>query len=771
MAWLDEYLSDNPLPEETTAPETNTNPDTVETPSADTSRIIIQQETATAVTEEAARVEREALQEEVETPTTPTESLQSPEFPPELQEAFNALIESHGAQIESMMSGLEDDILASESLSETELWESIASLSLTWEFATLGNTIKNEAQRILWLAEWEKIILNIPELNPAPLEFPTKKDALLYINFHALIVQASSDFVVQNVSAEDATNYLGWGITALSLLSAYMLFCIAGSTRRGIRLALFKTLGLWQKITATTNPTTTGPDAARYTAEFTEYTARQEGLQLMREVFKGNDEILSQLTWDNYLMLIDARLDNARAGRITESSFWRRLWNIEAQRGVGWRAFDILLKSYYFNSESSLLERLREGARVRQEVINFASGPQWQQIKDNLSSFLEISHDIPNDVELLRRDDLNNTYQSIIDGKLNYIYEQGMDKDAGISEVKKRLISALLGTTISDADVARILGDGTLANPGEGARLEAMDVQKTPILDEKLYTNTIRDRFLNNQLTWSTYSISGVSWELRTFIGSIGNTAWKHRYNFKTASLIMEYILEWMDDQAAISRAFWEPWVRVDADIQTPSYLSQKETTLRTQLEKDLTTRVGSIANETELRNFERDIMNHIKDGSWKYFSGYEALWANLQSLLNERVALWYPKASVEVTLDALERKRLETYDMMSRSLVLDPSIDDADIPDMIRTIAWAWDEATLDIIQNDILDFLKDGWHLDVTRTAIPNWVEIRTLPRGFSFTPDQEAAVREIGDISARWTYDSALDIVALFKRAAGR
>ncbi len=650
MGSLFEKWPDNWSPASTPIEETSS-PWNTDTPSLfekwpDSQALEREQREVTTSTEQQTVV----LETEVQTSRL-QEEITSPEFSLENFKVFQDIVQEYRPEIESIISEINTEIEASSDLSRDELIHKLWSISVVWEFENLWDSIDSEVQRINNLGENDDIILQIPELNPEgeQLIFVSKEDALLYLYYYKFSLYKASNFI-ENINTDNPVNLRYIWYTLL----AYTGYNTFWSIWRGGRILFVNNTRMWaQRITSTQVAAAgSNPNAI---AEAWQYEERERALDLAKEVFRWDERIIKKLDWNLAIMIIDSRIEgyenNISSNMTFEATFWRKLKNIESQRGFWSQLADIALKPKYFNSQESTIKRLRQGIEVRSQVIEYFTQGNGTRDITNIRAYLELDHDVSNSEELSRRDRLNSKIHSIESWNLAFIY--GMDKERAISEIRAQLLEEVTGERPRPERVSEVFWNGEPWNRGEWFILEQNDVTKRApfLLEINTYESIILARHIDANLRGEEYSKERVRGELISFFTTIGTAEGQNRYTYYSASSVIEKILQGESLSSAISLSESESRENLERRINKATYITESNSRFLDTVRQNIIQKLNSINSTESLRMFETQVFDHLKNESGTYREWFAEVGRNIERIIEEKRTLFTqipPKTSTE---------------------------------------------------------------------------------------------------------------------------
>ncbi len=589
-------------------------------------------------------------------------------FPPEWVAFFEQLFQKYSPEIDSGLNNINSKIDSIINLSYEEIVSKPAEITLTGEFLALWSTIQNEVSRIHQLGEEDEVsISNIPEILPEweELIFTSKKEAILYLYWSKLVLKETENIIQKIVedSWEDSTGEQ-WGKLFLNywpyIIWWYIMLSTLGSMRRGVRVMFARKLQIWNRI-STTNQ---NAEDKNLWVEASEYERRVEARNKAKNVFDGDDAIIRLLSQDNAIRIIDSRIEwlektdsdgNTRPNSMfSEASYWRKMKNIIHQRWFLKRWFDIVWKIWYLDSSDNLTSKLNEALEVKNKTLEYFRGEAGKSDIEKIFAYLELSHEVPNGVELSRRNDLMRRIETeITQGKIPYIF--WMKTEKAIQLVKLRLIQSIQPNT-SKRDITRILWDGK-NNDGEGTKLLWEEVRDN-FKDISRYENGINARQIQANLSWEAYNARQVRTNLEAFLDSVKvwvQGEWENRYNFRTASLVVEKILEWESVEDAIKHAFETNNETLHALITERSYIETKNNYIILQLSEELKVKIKEISTPDELKDFKSKVINQLLDREWKLKVWFEWFGQDILDLYEEvRTKIgWWAMVDTEILKDS----------------------------------------------------------------------------------------------------------------------
>lgn len=570
--------------------------------------------------------------------------------------------------------------------------------------------LNEEIERINALAEWENIIIkswNVDENgNEEIIEFESKKDAYLYL-YEVKYIQYSAE----NYTSENfwILPYALWAGVA-----SYITFCIAWSLRRGFGKFKYRVLQRGQRITATSKPEGSGENSTKLIAEFTEYTQREHAVNLAKEIFQGNEEVLNKLAKPRYLHFIDGYIEDVRTKWIIqEQSFWRNFYNAINERGIIWKTADIFFKPYYLLSRNAVLKKLEEAARIRKEIISYYTEGKGKWEIASFAAYAELDHDVPNSEELRIRDRIHNISHSVTSGDLDYIY--GMSFDEAKLEIQSRIGGKVLWSRPNKAKINAIIGDGSASNPGEGWALVQNEVTRKArfLLDISQYDEILTARALEARLNGINYNPSVIRWQLESFFASIGNEWGQNRYTYYSASSVIEKILQWIDKNTAILDSEAESWTDLRQRISDPAYIINENAAFQQKLNADIMNKAQSISNTDELKIFEEHVLDYIYEENGNYRKWFGDIGRTLERIIEEKRNTFLtgsnntsPNSSENRESPALNREWIRDYNWLKRY-----------VDSLYLSIIISWDDNALQRFEEELRKIITDS---EYTRTIL---------------------------------------------------
>jgi len=642
--FLDQNQEENPIQEDapasrfTVTPEVDSDviedpqaPEVVETDEGE-SRFDVTREAAEGVVAIEWDIERTQLREELSwTAALEAFSLEEIEF-------CEWVIEQNSWQISAAIAAVEAEIEAAWEYSEDELIVALGNIILTWDVQEAWSEIQSEVSRIVALEDGEEISLSMWE-DGEKLIFETKREALLYLYYQKLSLKWSQECIdsidTSEMTEEERTNLLPiikWGIIGLILTST------AGTILRKINHFLLRTtgwrFGSWSYISVSSRWSEWPESVGTW-----EVQKRWEVSRLLDYVFVWNDSINSGRLPELNVLDHRVNVNGENIGwRLFESSYWREVRHLSRNRWFMsfWRLADFTLKPLLLNSEWWTVGHLQNAANIKNDVLRQLFQVQeiqeWEQITytrvevvpgapealmlDNMRAFIDLSHEVSNTDEKDIRIKLNEFLVKLRNGEVPFVYNM-RSTEAALREVQHQLLEITIWKRWNRWDITRVFWDGTPGNPGEWARLLALEV-RPDFTNMDRYNEGITARKVQAQIEWEAYDERAVRVQLQEFFDSIGNGADQNRYNYKTASLIVERILAWKTKDEAITEAFAIDWEIADRTVTDRRYLWLRNAEIVSDLEEELIKRANDIWSIEELRNFERDVINSLKqdDGS-----------------------------------------------------------------------------------------------------------------------------------------------------------
>ena len=593
------------------------------------------------------------------------------DFSPEELSAIERFFEQFAPDINSIIFDIESDISAAAEMSEAELITEMGSITLTWEFAELWSEIVSEVARIHGLADGEEISIESDEWI---IEFNNKQEALLYLYALKISIFRVQEFL-NSIWENNESNFglyfsiikwaliwVVWSSTLGSMARRFNSFTLRISNGRVITWNYISVASSWSEW-----------NEAIWTWEIQK---RREAAQLLDYVFLWNGNIDSSQLPD--MNVLDHRVfvdGNNIGGPFWEWTWWRELKHLSHWRNTfsAARMTDFFLKPWLFNSEWRTTQYLMARAEIKNSVLRqlFETTPteMWEHIRytrlditpgsespmvQNFRDFIELSHEVSNQEEARIRDDMNTFMRSMENWNLDFINDAS-NTESALREVQHRMVEIATWNRWSTADIARIFWDGNYQNPGESMRLRQLEV-RPGLITLNNYDEIIAARNISASLQWIDYDERQVRLELQEFFESIGDEPWKNRYNFKTASLIIEWILEWENQEAATSRVFEIPWDNVNSLVGERNYLWTLNNNYIRALEVEIVSRAENIWSLEELRNFERQVMDRLVgyDGTPSN-SLWERVVRQINAILEQKRNAWLPDTRATPTPEPVE--------------------------------------------------------------------------------------------------------------------
>lgn len=739
MAWLDDYLKDNPSDDDLPQEE-----DQTEGWSTDFSRIIIgdgipDQQTEkvwepegetdmtriiTGAGEDVTKlewdVERELLRREI----NGWVALEN--YSPQEMEFLEGLMNWNVEWIESTISSIESEIDAAAKYSQDKLVVELWRLTLTGELASTGSEITQEVERVLWIPDWDEISLPTGS-DGAVIIFESKREALLYLYYQKFSLKKAQELVdsidTSEMSEDERRNLwpiLKWAFYAIVLTST------VGKVFRKVNHFALRTTA-WRLGSGTYISVASQGSEWSEAVGTGEVQKRQEAALLLDYVFDGNNRVSSRSLPDMNVLdhSISVNGENI-GGRLWEGTFWRKLRYSSRARGTFslWRMWDFFLKPILLNTEGGTITRLQNAANIKNAILRSLFQVQetqvggqiqfirvevapWaaeSQMLQNFRAFIDLSHETSNEDEAAIRDRLKAFLAKLEKGELDFVYNM-KTPEAAIREVQHRMIEVATWERGSKWDIKRIFGDGTNSNPWEWVQLLNMEVRQTLITMDN-YNQVITARKIRAQIDGEPYNERQVRVELQEFFDSVWSGSSQHRYNFKTATLIIKAILDGNTKDDAIEKVSTISWDDVDRTITDRRYIQTENTGFIISLETDLETRAKAIGSMEELENYKRNVLNSLlqDDGSPK--TGYGELLRNLSAIIVSKEGEWLPDtrpAPVAAPADS-SWSPAEAPDSTNESLRAQPLFDtDGKLTDDARMIL----EWNLNL-------YVLNGWELE---------------------------------------------------------
>lgn len=579
------------------------------------------------------------------------------EFEPHEIAELERFFQQYSPEINSVIFDIQGDIEAAADMSEAQLVTEIGSITLTWEFAEIWPDIQAEVARIHNLWDGEEIVIEAEEWEYV---FESKREALLFLYAQKISAYRTQEFLNSLWSDEADSSY--WPLIRFVLL-AYVWFCVGWTVLRNVNHLAIRLsngwIGSWSYISVASSWSEWSEAVGTWEAQ-----KRREAAQLLDYVFQGDGSINSGRLPD--INVLDHSIvvwGNNIWGRRWEGTWWRQLQHLSRDR---WafnlrRMWELFLTPILFNREGSTIQYLQRQAEIKNTVLrqlfqtnptqvgeqiqftrlDIVPGSEWTMVR-NFRAFMDLSHEIWNEDEARIRDSLDEFMRSLENGDLDFI-SQARNIDEALREVQHRLLEIATGDRWSDADLERIFGDGTNQNPGEWVRLLGDEVREW-LVQMRNYDEIITARSIDARIQWNTYNERQVRVELQEFFDSVWNEPGQHRYNFKTASLIIEWILNGETKDEAIARVFWLPWADVNTTVTDRRYLPNQNISFIEWIEREIIVRAQDIWSLEELRNFERQVMDQLVDhDSSPRNQLWERLIRELNAILEEKRAAWLP--------------------------------------------------------------------------------------------------------------------------------
>jgi len=644
MSGLDTYIKDNPLPSE----EVDTPADETSIPkSVDTDLSWIQKKTQETTTTTQWEVERDRLKTELDG----TNVLK--EFSPEEMNFCGEMLDQNADKITGLISTLNQEIESAADLSKEEIIVNHWNLTLTWEFKNEWAKIEAEVARIVKLEENEAISLT-DSASWDIISFDTKREALLYLYYQKLTYKRSQECMdsidTSSMSEDEKTSWLriGWIV-----LLAYIWFNTFTTLIKKINFTLLSTWFL-TKFTSgqemNVSPAWAEWDDAVLSWEL---SRRREASALLDYVTQGNDNFGSA-NLPNDLVLDNTLKNSAKDNlwwRFMESLYWRELHNqAHHNKSISWsRVFNTTMKLWNNRISSKTIKYLQTKAETKNSVLKqlfqTTSTQEWEEVKftrldiipgsegiliKNFRAYMDLSHEVWNTDEVKIREAVNKLIQQIENGDMDFIFN-AKSSQVALTEIKQQLFEAATWKKASKKDLERVFWDGTSSNPWEWARLLAMEIKPSE-LEISVYEEWISAREIEAFINWESYDTRSVKAQLQDFFNSVGSWPDEHRYNFKTASVIIELILSWKTKDEAIAESEKMKWKDVDAKVQARTYLRNIDALLITDLEWDLIARANAIWSLKELQDFDRGVMNLLV---WHDGKPKNKIWENVVRSLN----------------------------------------------------------------------------------------------------------------------------------------
>lgn len=583
---------------------------------------------------------------------TEIEQTTSPEFSTASMEIFQEFMSEYPEEIDGVIWQIETALQEASEMTLEELSNIHEGITLSWDFSEVWTQIESDVNRILWLEEWQEISILRDEWE---VIFESKEDALRYLYYEKISFKYVYDFLltleVENEDWEpipflESTQYQVMKYALLSSIIAWIAFSTAGSIRRWIKQIWYRTFQTGQRITAIQRPDWAGAeDYKKLMWEHTEYLQRREAIDLAKEVFQGNERVSNSIWRSLFELFIDARIEDVRWWRIQEQSFWRNIYNITHQRGIIWQWFDTFLKPYYFNTRETVLEDLRNAARIRQETLDYFTNGNWNSEFESMRAFMELDHDVPNSRELEIRDRFNAVKRNLLWGNLDFLF--WMNIDQAKDEIRIRIAEPIIWSQNKRETLRRvnaIIWDGTDSNPWEWGRLIRSEVTRYPFLtDINSYEQSIIARNLEARMNGDPYHPERVRWQLVSFFSSIGWEGTQNRYTYYSAASVIEDILSWMTKQEAIAHSEREPgdslrsrmnatWENIATD-----YLANINSAHREQVRQNIIQRAESITSIEELNRFQIEVLDYIRGSDDRFREWFEDIGRRVERIVEQK--------------------------------------------------------------------------------------------------------------------------------------
>lgn len=552
------------------------------------------------------------------------------EFDPRDIVAIRRFFTEYNPQINSTLFDIESAIAGISEYTEEELIVEHGNITLQWEFAAIWNEISEEVARIRRLEDGAEISI---ESDWGNMIFETKRQALAVLYAEKMSIFRIQEFL--NSLPENERNMLiPW---AIGILLAWIGFSLAWSARRGIWQIRYRYMSRGHRITATDRPEWGWENSERLLWEFTEYTQRREAIDLAQEVFQWNERISNRIWRSRYELFIDAYIENVRWGLPQEQTFWRNMYNTIHQRGIIWQSRDIFTSLYYFNSRDSVLETLRNSARVRQETLDYFVDWNWQTDIESIRAFMELDHDVSNVDESRIRDQFDAVRSNLLWWNLDFLF--GMDLEEAKAEVLKRIAEPILSGRTNPPSIDSIIGDWTHTNPGEWGQLRRNEVTNFAfITDITQYEQTLVARMLNARLNGIEYNPDTVRWQLQSFFASIWREWGQNRYTYYSALSVIEKILEWNTKIESIRIAEEENWNDLRSRINDHDYLVNQNADITNSVWDRIIARAQAISNSEELRLFQDDILDELRDHNDRFWPWFQSAGRSMDRIIADKI-------------------------------------------------------------------------------------------------------------------------------------